>query len=69
MPINTILQMIADTTQPIFGVIDPTLIGRLLLVLLLCGLIGIEEIALNNENLLSDLNDPNPQIVTGTREK
>ncbi len=30
MPIHTMLQLIAETTQPTIGVIDSTLIGRLL---------------------------------------
>lgn len=40
---DSVIQQIGEVLNPIFGTFDPILIGRLLLVLVLCGAIGFER--------------------------
>ena len=40
---DTVIQQIGEALNPIFGTFDPVLIGRLILVLVLCGAIGFER--------------------------
>jgi putative Mg2+ transporter-C (MgtC) family protein len=41
--VTPILQEIGQALSPVFGVFDAVLIGRLVLVLILCGMIGLER--------------------------
>ncbi|MDZ4671094.1 MAG: MgtC/SapB family protein [Phototrophicales bacterium] len=40
---DSVIQQVGEALAPIFGTFDPVLIGRLLLVLVLCGVIGLER--------------------------
>jgi putative Mg2+ transporter-C (MgtC) family protein len=40
---DNVIQQVGEALAPIFGTFDPILIGRLLLVLFLCGMIGLER--------------------------